>query len=113
MQGMEKIMDTEKTPQQIAIDALIDKLASMELMQKYYHDRSMKKFSKIMRGLINDKTAELQAIQNHYIPPAEKDAREAYIIQIEDEKKALIKENERLQLIINTNIAADQKIVEK
>ena len=101
-------MDTEKTPQQIAIEAITEKLSSMELMQKYFHDRGMKKFSKTMRGLINDKTVELQVMQNHYIPPAEKDARELYVLQIEDENKKLIKEIEKLQVIINTNIAAEQ-----
>jgi hypothetical protein len=106
-------MDPENTPQEIAIDAIKEKLTSMEDMQKYFHDRGMKKFSKIMRGLINDKTAELQLLQNHLTKTQEKDAREEYIIQVETERDEALKENKRLQRIINVNVAAEQKIVEK
>lgn len=102
-------MDTEKTPQEITIDAIKEKLDTMEKMLSYFHDRQMKKYSKVMHGLINDKTAELQQVQNHYNPPVEKDAREAYISQIEDENKKMENEINRLQVIINTNVTADEK----
>lgn len=102
-------MDENKTPQEVAIDAIKEKLDSMEKMQSYFHDRQMKKYTKVMRGLINDKTAELQRVQNHYNPPPDKDAREAYISQIEDENKKMEKEIKRLQVIINTNVAKDEK----
>jgi uncharacterized small protein (DUF1192 family) len=97
-------MNTEKTPRQIAIDALTDKLTSMEAMQKYFHDRQMKKFSKIMRGLINDKTAELQILQNHFNPIVEVDVKELHIQELDKTISELKKEIERLSGDIKVNV---------
>lgn len=114
-------MDENKTPQEIAIDAITDDLKTMENMVNFFASKKYEKnipqlhvalndkYAKMMRKLINEKTAELQRAQNHYDKRQEKDAREEYIIQVENENKRLTTENHRLQVIINTNVAKDEK----
>lgn len=114
-------MNTDKTPQEISAGAIVDQLKAMEEMvnlfanEKYVRGKTneeisqMDKYAKEMRKLINDKSAELLLIKNHLSKPQDKDAREEYIIQVEKENKMLIEENKRLQVIINTGLANDQK----
>jgi hypothetical protein len=106
-------MDSGKTPQQISIDALTDKLSTMEAMQKYFHDRGMKKFSKIMRGLINDKAAELQSLQNHFNPIKEVDIKELHIQEQDGIIAAQKKEIERLAGEIKVNEELSRKYAEQ
>lgn len=104
-------MTTNSAPEAL-IEIAEKELSTLEQIADYFSKKQMKRFRDAVRSVINEKTASLLVLKNHYVKPViDKDLKDDIIDELEADKKKLIKRVEELLKIIEVN-AGIQKAFE-
>ena len=104
-------MSADKTPQEIAVDSAEKELHELEVICKYFSSKQMKKHRDSIRKIINEKTAALLVLKNHYTAPSlDKDLKDSYIDELEIDKKRLTKSLEEALKTIEVNLAISNRM---
>ena len=95
----------EKTPQEIAVDIAEKELHELETICKYFSGKHMKMFRDTIRKVINEKSAALLVLKNHYTAPSlDKDLKDSYIDDMELKLKKLTTAYEEALKTIEINL---------
>jgi len=107
----------EKTPQEIAVDIAEKELHELETICKYFSARQMtphllmKKHRDSIRKIINEKSANLLILKNHYTPPIiDRDLKDIYIEDMELKLKKLTTAYEEALKTIEVNLEISNKM---
>ena len=110
-------MSADKTPQEIAVDIAEKELHELETICKYFSEKQvippllMKKHRDSIRKIINEKSAALLVLKNHYTAPSlDKDLKDSYIDELEIDKKRLTKSLEEALKTIEVNLAISNRM---
>ena len=101
---------TEKTPQELAIESAERELCELETICKYFSGKHMKMFRDTIRKVINEKTAALLVLKNHYTAPStDRDLKDIYIEDMELKLKKLTTAYEEALKTIEINLEISRK----
>ena len=101
----------EKTPQEIAVELAEKELHELETICKYFSAKQMKKHRDSIRKIINEKTAALLVLKNHYTPPIiDRDLKDIYIEDMELKLKKLTTAYEEALKTIELNLEISNKM---